>query len=202
MYIFGVGLNKTGTTSLGAGLRLLGFRAFHHEGEGLKSSEISRRVELAIHQGLAPLSGVPELASYDAFFDVRAVEDAFEKFDVAYPGSKFILHTRELEAWLRSREKHVERNVASGRNTWTVVDVEAWVEERRLQHERVRTYFADRPEDLLEIDITRVRDPWGELCPFLNVRRPTAEFPQLNKQPSVRSRAASYLRRIGPTSRG
>ena len=46
-------------------------------------------------------------------------------------------------------------------------------------HADVRRDFADRPDDLLEMDIT-AGDGWDKLCPFLSVPVPEAAFPRLN----------------------
>ena len=62
-----------------------------------------------------------------------------------------------------------------------------------LRHnEEVRSYFKDRPEDLLEIDITR--DPgWHQLCAFLRKQIPAVQFPHLNSRAHMQSGAEAKL---------
>src|SRR5262249_40047767 len=97
--IFGLGLSKTGTSSLQAALRTLGYRAAHfleHRDEG---------------RGEAWLAGDFEtdcLASYDAALDLP-VPVFYAQLDQRYPGSRFILTVREMASWLESVRKHWER---------------------------------------------------------------------------------------------
>lgn len=199
--VFGVGLNKTGTSSLGVACELLGYRPLHHETSRLKSAPLTELVRETVAKGERPFSRLPELRKFNAFFDMRCVERYFPAFDEAYPGAKFILHTRDLEPWLNSRQKHVERAVARGSKTWTIVDRAAWRDEYVQHHARVHEYFKDRPEDLLVIDI--VKDPgWQPLCSFLGLPQPTREFPFENAASKTFSRkvtlrAQKYLRRVG-----
>jgi len=44
----------------------------------------------------------------------------------------------------------------------------------------VRHYFADRPDDLLILDICG-GEAWDELCPFLGLSAPVEPFPHLNR---------------------
>lgn len=176
--VFGVGLNKTGTTSLTHALADLGYRPIHHNGLGLSDADISERVGRAVAAGRHPLTHARRLAIFDAFFDVRAVEAHFEAFDRAFPGSKFILHTRDVDGWTESRRKHVERNIARGRGTWTVLDEDAWRSEFEAHHRRVRDYFAGR-DDLLEIDLATA-EGWEPLVDFLGVPAPDRPFPHVN----------------------
>lgn len=183
--VFGVGLNKTGTTSLAEALRILGYRTLHFEGEGCSSQDILAGVGRAVREERHPFAHVPGLRNVDAFFDVRAVDRYFPALDAAYPGSRFILHTRPMEAWLASREKHVRRNLeqqARGQyhGGWLTVDVDSWKHLWVDHHDRVRSHFRGRPDDLLEIDVTR-GDGWETLTPFLGCREPAEPFPWANR---------------------
>src|SRR5690348_2859590 len=101
--VFGIGLNKTGTRSLAMATRLLGMRTLH-KGD-LATNQLVER---------AAAEGVPLLTylgtNFDAYFDVEGLVHRFAELDQQYPGSKFILSTRDREAWLLSREKHVLAN--------------------------------------------------------------------------------------------
>jgi hypothetical protein len=175
--VFGIGLNKTGTRSLADATRLLGYRTLH-KGD----AETSAAVQAAIAAGDPPLT--PFAVRYDAYFDVASLVRNFAVVDAAYPGSKFLLSTRALDAWLDSRERHVLANrQPTGRRTYhgpfVVVDREAWVEEWHAHHAAVREHFADRPDDLLVIDVT-AGDGWEVLAPFLHAKVPHDPFPHEN----------------------
>jgi crotonobetainyl-CoA:carnitine CoA-transferase CaiB-like acyl-CoA transferase len=46
--------------------------------------------------------------------------------------------------------------------------------------DNVRSYFQDRPEDILILDIT-AGDQWEKLCKFIGKPAPKIEFPHVNK---------------------
>jgi hypothetical protein len=73
-----------------------------------------------------------------------------------------------------------QREAAAGRyqGDFLTVDVAAWEAERAAHHERVRAHFADRPDDLLVLDIERDgARGWDLLCPFLGLGAPDQPFP-------------------------
>ena len=82
--IFGIGLSKTGTTSLHVALEILGYSSVHY-----------------------PVTW-EEFDRYDAAHDIT-VASRFEELDKLYPGSRFILTLRDLNQWLRSCENHFDR---------------------------------------------------------------------------------------------
>ena len=200
--VFGIGLNKTGTTTLARALRALGYSTVHGGTAQAGETDVYAAVERAVREGSHPFAHVPELDDVDAFFDVRAVERFYPQLDEAYPGSRFILHTRALEPWLASRQQHVEHNVASKARgaysgDWLTVDLDAWTRMWTEHHQRVRTYFGDRPDDLLEIDVTNGQG-WEVLTPFLGCAQPAEPFPWANKgrgeKVSIRLRRAASQR--------
>lgn len=177
MKIFGIGLNKTGTTSLHGALERLGFRSLHWGGP-----EVRRIVERARDEG-RPL--VEDLADYDAFSDIWALSEAFALLDRQYPGSRFILTTRSLESWIDSRTRHVLRNreaKAANRYTGNFLEIEpdAWRQQYVEHHERVQDYFRGR-DNLLVMRITD-GDGYEQLCPFLGVPHPGVPFSHLNRK--------------------
>lgn len=177
MKIFGIGLNKTGTSSLHEALQRLGFRSLHWGGPTVRAV-----VERARDEG-RPL--LEDLAGYDAFSDIWALSESFELLDRQYPGSRFILTTRSLESWIDSRERHVQRNrIAKGEGRYggdfLQIEPEAW---RRLyieHHARVRDYFRGR-DDLLVMRITEGQG-YDVLCPFLGLENPGEPFPVRNRR--------------------
>jgi len=116
--------------------------------------------------------------------DVRIVALRFEYFDEHYPGSKFILHTRDFEGWWKSRIKHIERGRAEGIAKYR--DAPAWQFDKDLwrakwdeHHAKVYAHFENRPGDLLTVDIPG-GEGWSRLANFLGRNEPASEFPRLN----------------------
>lgn len=167
MKIFGIGLSKTGTTSLTKALTLLGYRAEH--------------------SGLRFLEESPEsLIDLDAATDELAT--SYGELDRKFPGAKFVLTTRELEAWLKSCEHHFRTPLDSetriGRMIeqiygTTVFEREQFALGYQRHQQAVLDYFSGRPGDLLVLDIAAGED-FEKLCPFLGQPLPTDRFPKEN----------------------
>jgi hypothetical protein len=179
--IFGVGLNKTGTSSFDKALKILGFESLHDGG-----SEVHDAVKQAIDDGTPLLSNLDQ--KFDAFSDIGLLSRRFRVLDSQYPGSRFVLTTRPFDAWLDSRTRHVERNIAlkeAGEydSTFLVIDEDKWTEEWEVHMERVHTYFAGRA-DLLEVDFTN-NPEWGPLCRFLCLDEPEEPFPWVNRDEAL-----------------
>lgn len=164
--VFGVGLSKTGTTSLNKALEILGYRTIHYP----------------------PLTSIPDLfKSFDAGTDTP-VACSFEELDSHYPNSKFILTLRDEASWLRSAELHFADRVVKepwkrelrhrlyGGVTW---DPARFLRAYRQHNQRVLRYFLDRPGDLLVMNIV-AGDGWESLCAFLGVEVPCVPFPREN----------------------
>ena len=174
--IFGIGLNKTATTTLHEALTILGFRSLHW-----KATPDDEPADYAVFR--AQEEGLPLLtyiAEYDAYSDIWPLIHNFDVLDEQYPGSRFVLTTRDLNAWLDSRTRHMERNHTGAERE---VDHDAWRRGFKRHHRRVREHFADR-SDLLVVDFTR--DPsWENLCEFLDRPVPDAPFPWAHRRPTA-----------------
>lgn len=187
--VFGIGLNKTGTTSFGEGLAVLGYTSLHFGG-----SDAHDAVQRAIDDGVPLLSYLDP--RFDAFSDIGLLSRRFRMLDGQYPGSRFVLTTRPLPDWLDSRRRHVERNLKSQARgeydgTFLAVDEEKWIKEWEHHHERVRAYFAGR-SDFLELDLS-ARPTWGPLCTLLGLGEPNEPFPWANRGDERERRPAKRL---------
>jgi Sulfotransferase domain len=177
-FVFGIGLNKTGTSSVHEALRILGYRSQHWGGPQARAL-----VRQAMAEGKPMLHYLdPEL---EAVFDLEEVTYNFELADAQYPGARFILTVRDLEGWVESRRRHVESNrlaKAAGKyhGPFLEIDVDAWVADYLAHAERVRDHFRGRPNDLLELDIA-AGDGWEPLCEFLGHEVPGVPFPAQNR---------------------
>jgi hypothetical protein len=176
--VFCIGLNKTGTVSLNDALTTLGYRTLHWGGP-----EVRHKVQRARREGRPLLSYLaPEV---EAFSDIEELTQQFARLDEQYPGSRFILTVRPLTEWLDSRRRHVERNQImhergeyTGR--WLEVDLAGWAADYGRHVAAVRSHFAGRDDDLLEIEIT-AGDGWALLCGFLGEPVPDVPFPWQNR---------------------
>jgi len=118
--VFGIGLNKTGTSSFHAAMTLLGFESLHWGGPPIRHT-----VEASLASGRPLLSDLDP--RYDAFSDILALSTNFALLDAQYPGSRFVLTVRPVDSWIDSRRRHVETNIrrkAAGEydGTFLVVD--------------------------------------------------------------------------------
>lgn len=174
---FGVGLNKTGTTSLPAALDILGVSCLHHTHrvKGVLSEESEKNIS-------PPLSLLPQ---FDAFCD-HPIEKIYPELDAAYPGSLFICTARDKPSWIDSRRKHVLRNRSNPdyHGAWITIDEEAWSKEFDQHEEKLSAYFQERADDLLFLDLFN-GDGWLELCEFLCCDKPETPFPRENDANSI-----------------
>jgi len=179
--VFGIGLNKTGTMTFDAAMRVLGFESLHDGGP-----EVHDAVKAAIDAGAPLLSNLDQ--RWDAFSDIGLLSRRFGILDRQYPGSRFVMTVRPVDAWLDSRRRHVERNqalAAAGEyhGKFLVVDEEKWRAEWEHHTERVRSYFTGR-DDFVELDLTRTPE-WRPLCAFLDLPEPAVDFPWVNRGDTI-----------------
>lgn len=175
MKIVGIGLNKTGTSTLG--------ECFEHW--GLKHVSYSAEAfDLWRENRLDELLGWVE--RYESFED-WPWPLIYREIDERFAGSKFILtRRRSPDAWFRSLCKHAEhtgptafRHRIFGHDMpHDHRDDHVSVYERHLKE--VRAYFRERPGDLLEV-CWEEGHGWDELAGFLGYERPEIPFPHANR---------------------
>ena len=194
--IFGIGFQKTGTSSLNRALALLGYNA----AGGIR---INHPKGIYIEPPLTKEKILPvalaRAREADAFSD-NPWPLLIREMDVEFPGSKFVLTYRDPDRWLHSIVRHFGD---------TSSDVMQWIygvpfpkgNEARCLHvyaahnDAVRAYFAGRPSDLLEIDF-ETGDGWLELCAFLDRPVPAARFPHDNTGDERERKRSGIWRRM------
>jgi len=175
--IFGIGLSKTGTTSLANALQILGYRVRDNMGVVRYAKEDLSSIDMSI------------VESFDALTDTP-IPSFYRELDARFPGSKFILTVRDAQGWLKSCKKQFTQrfaDVQTDAHKRLFVDLYGTdaFEERGFArgYERfvsgVREYFKDRPGDLLVIDVT-AGEGWYKLCAFLGKPVPEIPFPKAN----------------------
>lgn len=186
--VFGIGLSKTGTTSLAKALRILGYNAKSWAWDGT-------------------IIDWPEFYRLEAATDTPCAAQ-FESLYHTFEDSKFIHTTRDAESWNRSVEHHfgaqygieapsefeemwkdedfwgwgrkncirfmkIHQNLYSGHESWKSAHEEF--------RKRVEEFFREeRQKRYLKIDITE-SERWDKICDFLEEDIPNVEFPHLNK---------------------
>jgi hypothetical protein len=160
MRIYGIGLSRTGTTSLNQALYHLGYGSYH-------------------------TNCLIDPTRYQSMTDTVPTYFYRQLYEF-YPDSKFILTVRDVDDWLRSWAKH-DRNLTLKESVaWmryliygqTNFDPEVW---RQVYFAHVReVQRAIEPERLLVLNLC-TNPSWKPLCEFLGVSIPDVEFPHLNK---------------------
>lgn len=159
MKIFGVGLSKTGTTSLNKALTILGYKSGHY---------------------IAYFSAVDKL---DAVTDLPMALE-YKELNRRYPNSKFILTIRNIEDWLKSCEKHFKPTDSLFLNEVRLRAYGCKKYDRALFTE---SYFCHNADVIRSIPkerllIFNVNEGWAPLCKFLDKPIPECNFPHENKR--------------------
>lgn len=183
--VFGIGLSKTGTSSLDRALNELGIRSVHYPHDPATFRQLAAGdYRLKILQRYQGVTDIP-------------VAPFYPQLDAQFPGSKFILTIRDEESWLQSIQNHWEfmREWAARDEQFRVFNefivscvygTHDFNRDRFLyvyrEHEAaVRRYFANRPGDLAVLNVC-AGDGWETLCPFLGLPIPQRSFPHANRR--------------------
>lgn len=170
MKIFGLGLSKTGTTSLHTAMILLGYRSRHYVPDALEYPNALR--------------------DYDFVCDVP-ICNRYRTIHAIYPDAKFILTLRDVDKWLDScrrwfkRTRVPVRHLAGRIETFGVRDYDPDVFRRvyKAHEQAIDDYFARYPAGtLLKLPLCDQDGDtnWDALCSFLGKDRPDREFPIRN----------------------
>lgn len=195
--IFCVGLSKTSTSSLSEALTILGYKSKHFPDFLMENSsqEVKERAKynalvkpnyVDITEGTDNrLMLKPErISEFDAFSDTP-ISRFYKELDALYPKSKFIYTIRDEMSWLESCRKFFFHTRF---DYWLYIqlhydlygvnefDKEKFVNAYRKHDFNVRTYFQNRPDDLLIMDVG-AGDGWEKLCGFLGEKQPNQDFP-------------------------
>ncbi len=206
--VFGIGFNKTGTTSLGRSLRILGIGPSAPPPASPERHVANRA--LFDHGDYEPALQLAE--PYRAFQDRPFnVWEMYRKLDERYPGSRFVLTSRSPETWWRSVDHwiHVAKpHIAKRYVEHLRVDDDsktAMIDGYERYNQEVRNYFTGRT-DFLELDFER-GDGWKPLCELLELPVPDEPVPHRNRQSYDENDRRRFLeqrwrQRLGPPEIG
>ena len=199
--VFCIGQNKTGTTSVEAVLKQLGYKMGKQEKAELLIHDWAKRDFKKI---------VKFCRSADAFQDIPFSNDfTYEILDYAFPDSKFILTVRNnKDEWFESIKRFHTKLIGKGRlptaddlkvfsyryEGWmwenmqmkygidetTLYDYKIYTEQYERYNQIVREYFKYRPDDLLVLNLAD-SDAMKKLHDFLGFDFDGSKMPHLNK---------------------
>lgn len=186
MKILGVGLSKTGTTSLHRALEILGCKSLHYD-------------RLRLNDVLDGSNPNPDFHRYD---DVDAVTDIptasfYDELLEAYPDCKCILTVRDEDDWWRSIEHHsnVHRKLNDPEMDpfrtqlrsyiYGSIIAKEFLYRKRYREHNERVIRRIPPNQLLIMDVV-AGDGWDVLCPYLGYDIPQLPFPHMNKTMEMR----------------
>jgi hypothetical protein len=174
MKIFGIGLARTGTTSLARALRTLGYKTLHAECDILKIIDDNLVVRPEVIEKYDAIIGTPLSTSY-------------ETLDNLYD-AKFIYTQRRLNTWLESCEKmfvpelpiddcHIKLHDDLYGSKY--FDREKFNAGAIKHADEVMKYFNGK-DNFLALGICE-GEGWDKLCGFLEKSLPIKDFPHLSK---------------------
>lgn len=178
--VFCIGLFKTGTTSMARALSLLGYRSYGTFGERFVVSwEDYWNVDdtVAFHPYFEEIKRF--VKDYDGFSDAPWMY-LYKELDQWFPGSKFVLTTRDAESLADSEINQCIRYGSKPEPR------SRYIRRYNRHNKNVVNYFKYRPQDLLIYD---VKTGWPDLCKFLGAEVPMTSFPHENKRPVLDSRS-------------
>lgn len=201
MKIFGIGMHKTGTTTLTECFRILGFNVCP---EALAYSTIQN----VSADNYRPCLLVAR--EYEAFADSPwNFVDAYRVLDAVFPDAKFILTTRDESRWFKSSLRWASLNNTAGATAvlstigaaLTVGNRAQVLDGYRQHNNGVLGYFSDPRETvdaqkLLVVD-WEMGDGWEKLCTFLNKPVPERDFPHMLKYDAETLSYVDTVRRRG-----
>lgn len=179
--VFGVGMHRTGTTSLRSAMPTLGYKTVKPwRWTGRYNNTLKSENVLADAFYLA--------ANYDAAIYMPFMT-FYKELYAAYPDAKFVLTERNEDAWIKSMVHFF------GKRNWPevrfVFGCDATPENEEMlrtvfrRHNReVKSFFEDKPGSLLVMNLSK-GDGWMELCDFIGADIPNAKFPRSNEKDSI-----------------
>lgn len=179
--VFGIGLSKTGTTSLGVALQQLGFRHKSYDAELLEKWHFSKVDEV--------LAGMEAYSSFEDFPYPLMYDVLMRRYGRS---ARYVLTVRKSpEIWLESLKAHALR-AHPERSRYRKM---AYGFEYPHQNEKAHIEFyndhirsvkaasvAHNVSDLLIQVCWEQHDGWPELCALVDMAEPGVRFPHANRQ--------------------
>ncbi|WP_179005964.1 sulfotransferase family protein [Winogradskyella forsetii] len=178
--VFVIGFHKTGTSSMGRALQLLGYRVCGSLKEGIDLDKIKIAPKSFL---LKNTHGV--LETYDAFQDTPWFL-MYKELYYTFPNAKFILTIRDEDQWIKSVQKHFGKN-SFQYHDYIYKSNDAFANEKHYReiynkhNIACKAFFSENKKNLLVIDLQKDVNKWELMCNYLNVKQPIVNFPYANK---------------------
>ena len=164
--VFCIGYNKTGTTSLGKSLEMLGYRNTSFNKRVWRNYYLKNRIVKLLRY----------TAKFDSTDDLPWLKESMiPVLDKVFPGSRFIYLTRDDESWKRSYYNW--RYKVFGHYPDIEKEFQAYKEHEKF----VFDYFRDKRKD--RFLVLEIEDEMGfkKLADFLGKETQHEKFPHVNK---------------------
>jgi hypothetical protein len=189
--VFGIGLSRTGTYSLELALRNLGLKTVHFPDFmlGLRNGRLVFQYQLA--------------DEYTALTDTP-IALFFRELDQHFPGSKFILTTRDKSEWLDSCRRHFSNEIKGNEVIEALhmalygtksFDQECFSKAFDRHRNMIAQYFENRPNDLLILDVDEPQK-YKKIGEFLGLEYIGLEYPHANKRWTIWGKLNMRLKRL------
>ncbi|WP_293081102.1 sulfotransferase [Okeania sp. SIO3B5] len=179
--VFGIGLGKTGTTTLGACLNHLNYK--HYGWSSLTNYKLIYQIKLGDFDDVYRV-----VNQYDSFEDYPW-PFIYKLLDEKYPNSKFILTIRKCsQTWFKSCLNHYLRLKERAAYVYKLIYgldhpqdfSDEYVKFYETHNQEVIDYFKFKSDKLLIVSWEE-GDSWEKLCGFLGKKVPNIPLPHLMK---------------------
>ncbi|MCO6045356.1 hypothetical protein NG895_15700 [Aeoliella sp. ICT_H6.2] len=177
--IFCIGFQKTGTSSLGKALEILGYRVCGYQQfrdlAAVPVDDLGDRIQER---------ATDLITQYDAFKDTPWPV-LYQLCDRIYPGSKFIHVMRNEDSWIKSVVSDFGCYPNSV-HTWIygesapLGNEDAYLKRYTKHNQEVMEYFSGRSTDYLRLDLNSGEVNWENICRFLDKETPEIPWPHVN----------------------
>lgn len=180
MKIFGIGLARTGTTTLSKALEILGYKSVHVECNVMEVSTVDGNDIFSIKKDV--------IENNDAIVGTP-LSPCYEMLADNYPDALFILTVREIESWLKSCSISFTENLPMDDNhralhRWlygsVLYDRDKFLAGYNKFIKEVVGFFLNN-NHLLAYNICS-GEGWKPLCNFLQKDIPNVPFPHESKR--------------------
>lgn len=181
MKIFGIGLARTGTTSLSKALEILGYKSVHVE---------CNVMEVSNDDGYDRFSIINNVLEDNEAIIGTPLSPCFEMLANKYPDALFIITLRESEGWLKScslffTEKLLMDENHKALHRWLynsiLYDKEKFMKGYINYVCKVLKFFDSKRNRLLLYSLCS-RSSWKPLCDFLGKEIPDIPLPHESKR--------------------
>ena len=188
--VFCIGFQKTGTTSLGKALSILGYSV-----EGYYPfRNLAKKGDLTFNDIWSIATDL--LNTYDAFKDTPWPV-LYKKLDSEFPDSKFILVKRDPEKWIQSvvedfgsYPNEIHRLIYG--TAFPLGNERNWIDRYNQHNNEVESYFSNNADRFVSLNLSKGECNWDSVCNFLSKPLPSIAWPHSNSKNEKRINMARW----------